>query len=107
MFQIHEQVRKFCDRSQYGCATYIIVTTQGRLNKFLFKGYVHLNKLCSMVLDDANRLMEYNFANDITNTLEFPSCVPLMSRQNLLFLQHSHQSHTNILVNRSKKYRYF
>uniref|UniRef100_A0A0K0FZH2 Uncharacterized protein n=1 Tax=Strongyloides venezuelensis TaxID=75913 RepID=A0A0K0FZH2_STRVS len=56
MLQIHEQVRKFCDRSQYRCATY-----------------------------DADRLMEYNFANDITNILESPSCVSLMSKQNLLF----------------------
>uniref|UniRef100_A0A0K0FS51 Helicase ATP-binding domain-containing protein n=1 Tax=Strongyloides venezuelensis TaxID=75913 RepID=A0A0K0FS51_STRVS len=47
--------------------------------------YVHFNKLCYVVLDEVDRLMEYNFANDITNILESPSCVSLMSKQNLLF----------------------
>uniref|UniRef100_A0A0K0F057 Helicase C-terminal domain-containing protein n=1 Tax=Strongyloides venezuelensis TaxID=75913 RepID=A0A0K0F057_STRVS len=86
MLQIHEQVRKFCDRSQYGCiklyerisSSYlqrehdsrcdILVTTPGRLTEFLFKEYVHPNKLRYVVLDE-------NPYHVFT----------LMSRQNLLF----------------------
>uniref|UniRef100_A0A0K0EVQ9 RNA helicase n=1 Tax=Strongyloides venezuelensis TaxID=75913 RepID=A0A0K0EVQ9_STRVS len=83
VLQIHEQARKFCDESQYECAKLygqisnsylqreldsgcdILVSTPGRLNEFLFKEYLHLNKLRYVVLDEADRLMEYNFANDI------------------------------------------
>uniref|UniRef100_A0A0K0FPW3 Helicase ATP-binding domain-containing protein n=1 Tax=Strongyloides venezuelensis TaxID=75913 RepID=A0A0K0FPW3_STRVS len=49
VLRIHEQIRKFCNRSQYGCAKLykrinIIVTTPERLNEFFFKGYVHPKK---------------------------------------------------------------
>uniref|UniRef100_A0A0N5BR13 RNA helicase n=1 Tax=Strongyloides papillosus TaxID=174720 RepID=A0A0N5BR13_STREA len=103
VLQIHEQARKFCDGSQYGCAKLygqinngylqreldrgcdILIAAPGRLADFLSRGYIHLHKLRYVVLDEADRLMEYNFANEITNILESPSCVPIMSRQNLLF----------------------
>uniref|UniRef100_A0A0N5CEK4 RNA helicase n=1 Tax=Strongyloides papillosus TaxID=174720 RepID=A0A0N5CEK4_STREA len=103
VLQIHEQARKFCNGSQYGCAKLygqisnsylqreldggcdILVATPGRLTEFLSKGHVHLNKLHYVVLDEADRLMEYNFAKEVTNILQSPSCVPLASRQNLLF----------------------
>uniref|UniRef100_A0A0K0FRH1 Helicase ATP-binding domain-containing protein n=1 Tax=Strongyloides venezuelensis TaxID=75913 RepID=A0A0K0FRH1_STRVS len=93
VLQIHEHVRKFCDRYQYGCIKLyerissgyiqrehdsrcdILVTTPGRLNEFLFKGYVHPKKLRYVVLDEVDRLKKHNFANDIINILESPSCV--------------------------------
>uniref|UniRef100_A0A0K0F4T2 ATP-dependent RNA helicase n=1 Tax=Strongyloides venezuelensis TaxID=75913 RepID=A0A0K0F4T2_STRVS len=93
VLQIHEQVRKFCDRYQYGCiklyerisSSYlqrehdsrcdILVTTSGRLNEFLFKEYVHPNKLRYVVLDEVDRLKKFNFANNIINILESLSCV--------------------------------
>uniref|UniRef100_A0A0K0F6D0 RNA helicase n=1 Tax=Strongyloides venezuelensis TaxID=75913 RepID=A0A0K0F6D0_STRVS len=103
VLQIHEQARKFCDGSQYGCAKLygqisnsylqreldsgcdILVATPGRLTEFLSKGHVHLNKLRYVVLDEADRLMEFNFAKEVTNILQSPLCAPLAQRQNLLF----------------------
>uniref|UniRef100_A0A0K0FRG9 Helicase ATP-binding domain-containing protein n=1 Tax=Strongyloides venezuelensis TaxID=75913 RepID=A0A0K0FRG9_STRVS len=73
VLQIHEQVRKFCDRYQYGCiklyerisSSYlqrehdsrcdILVITPERLNEFIFKGYVHPKKLRYVVLDEVDR----------------------------------------------------
>uniref|UniRef100_A0A0K0FCU4 Helicase ATP-binding domain-containing protein n=1 Tax=Strongyloides venezuelensis TaxID=75913 RepID=A0A0K0FCU4_STRVS len=53
----------------------ILVSTPGRLNEFLFKGYVDRNKLRYVVLDEVDRLKEFNFANNIINILESLSCV--------------------------------
>uniref|UniRef100_A0A0N5BQ24 RNA helicase n=1 Tax=Strongyloides papillosus TaxID=174720 RepID=A0A0N5BQ24_STREA len=103
VLQIHEQARKFCDGSQYGCAKLygqisngylqreldrgcdILIATPGRLTEFLSRGHIHLNKLHYVVLDEADRLTEYNFAKEVTNILQSSLCAPLASRHNLLF----------------------
>jgi ATP-independent RNA helicase DbpA len=62
-------------------SAHIIVGTPGRVLKHLNKGTLHLQGLSSLVLDEADRMLDMGFADEIDAILGF---LPI-SRQNLLF----------------------
>tara|TARA_B100001057_G_scaffold242304_1_gene242637 strand:- start:5532 stop:6947 length:1416 start_codon:yes stop_codon:yes gene_type:complete len=62
-------------------SAHIIVGTPGRVLKHLHKGTLHLNGLSSLVLDEADRMLDMGFADEIDAILDF---LPT-PRQNLLF----------------------
>jgi superfamily II DNA/RNA helicase len=59
----------------------IIIATPGRLISHLNMGYVKFNQLQHLVLDEADRMLDMGFNDDITKILSF---LP-KQRQNLLF----------------------
>ncbi len=62
-------------------SAHIIVGTPGRVLKHLHKGTLHLHGLSSLVLDEADRMLDMGFADEIDAILDF---LPT-PRQNLLF----------------------
>jgi superfamily II DNA/RNA helicase len=72
----HAEIRCGCD---------ILVAAPGRLKQFVTNGEIRCNKLKFLVLDEADRLLDQNFAVDIldiVNTSGFPA---MDNRQTLLF----------------------
>ena len=61
--------------------TDIIVATPGRFLAHLKLGYVNLNKLLSLVLDEADEMLDMGFYADIMSIISY---LP-KKRQNLLF----------------------
>ncbi|MGE4485478.1 MAG: DEAD/DEAH box helicase [Oscillospiraceae bacterium] len=59
----------------------ILVATPGRLNDLIGQGFIKLNKLEIFVLDEADRMLDMGFINDIRRILHF---IP-KSRQTLFF----------------------
>ncbi|MGP7733244.1 ATP-dependent RNA helicase DbpA [Oceanimonas smirnovii] len=64
---------------QFGA--HIVVGTPGRILKHLQQGSLNLDALNTLVLDEADRMLDMGFADDIHNVVEF---VP-KARQTLLF----------------------
>ena len=62
-------------------SAHIIVGTPGRVLKHLHKGTLHLHGLNSLVLDEADRMLDMGFADEIDAIIDF---LPT-PRQNLLF----------------------
>lgn len=59
----------------------ILVATPGRLNDLINQGYIKLNKIEIFVLDEADRMLDMGFVNDIKKIIkQLPS-----KRQTLLF----------------------
>ena len=59
----------------------IVISTPGRLIAHMKQGYVNLSKLNHLILDEADRMLDMGFSEDITQiTNELPA-----SRQTLLF----------------------
>uniref|UniRef100_A0A0K0DZZ4 RNA helicase n=1 Tax=Strongyloides stercoralis TaxID=6248 RepID=A0A0K0DZZ4_STRER len=101
--QIHEQARKFCEGTEYGCAKIygqisnvylqweldngcdILVATPGRLLNYLKTARVNLRSIKYLVCDEADRLVEFNFINDVNQILQSSFCPPITERHNLLF----------------------
>lgn len=59
----------------------VLVATPGRLNDLIGQGFVKLDKLQILVLDEADRMLDMGFINDIRRILR---CVP-QKRQTLFF----------------------
>ncbi|MEA4966220.1 MAG: DEAD/DEAH box helicase [Oscillospiraceae bacterium] len=59
----------------------ILVATPGRLNDLIGQGFIKLNKLEIFVLDEADRMLDMGFINDIRQILR---CIP-QTRQTLFF----------------------
>ena len=60
---------------------HIVVGTPGRILKHLNKGYLHVDDLQTLVLDEADRMLDMGFVDEIQNVMEF---VP-SKRQTLFF----------------------
>lgn len=60
---------------------HIVVGTPGRLLKHLDKGYLHIDKLQTLVLDEADRMLDMGFVDEINKVIEFAP----KQRQTLLF----------------------
>ncbi len=60
---------------------HVVVGTPGRILKHLDKGYLHIDELQTLVLDEADRMLDMGFVDEITKVIEF---VP-NKRQTLLF----------------------
>lgn len=60
---------------------HIVVGTPGRLKKHLHKGTLNISTIQTLVLDEADRMLDMGFTDDIMNILEFASG----DRQTLLF----------------------
>jgi ATP-dependent RNA helicase RhlE len=59
----------------------IIIATPGRLISHLNMGYVKISKLQHLILDEADRMLDMGFSNDITKIISF---LPV-KRQTLMF----------------------
>jgi len=59
----------------------ILIATPGRLIDLIEQGYVHLNEVEILVLDEADRMLDMGFVNDIKKILKF---IP-KKRQTLFF----------------------
>jgi len=60
---------------------HIVVGTPGRLKKHLEKGTLHLGRVCTLVLDEADRMLDMGFHDDIVDILASAGD----DRQTLLF----------------------
>lgn len=99
--QIHEQIEKLAAPARLSTAciyggvpkdsqraiiktAHIIVATPGRLNDFLDEGAADLSVVKYLVLDEADRMLDKGFENDIRKII---SCCPSTSegRQTLMF----------------------
>jgi ATP-independent RNA helicase DbpA len=60
---------------------HVVVGTPGRILKLLNKGYLQLDELQTLVLDEADRMLDMGFLNEIQDVIEF--CPK--DRQTLLF----------------------
>ena len=60
---------------------HVVVGTPGRILKLLNKGYLQLDELQTLVLDEADRMLDMGFFNEIQDVIEF--CP--QDRQTLLF----------------------
>ena len=47
----------------------ILVPTPRYITKFFSKSKIHFHKLCYNICNEVDRLMEYNFAKEVTNIL--------------------------------------
>ena len=66
-------------------SAHVVVGTPGRVLKHLRKGTLHLHGLTTLVLDEADRMLDMGFEDEIDAIFEY---LPT-PRQNLLFRQHS------------------
>ncbi|MDE5600116.1 MAG: DEAD/DEAH box helicase, partial [Oscillospiraceae bacterium] len=64
-----------------GRGTDILIATPGRLNDLVKKGYVDLSKIKIFVLDEADRMLDMGFINDVKHAIKL---MP-KNRQTLLF----------------------
>ncbi|XP_012281400.1 ATP-dependent RNA helicase vasa [Orussus abietinus] len=101
--QIYEQARKFsrgfilkCVVTYGGTATgyqakqvqagcNILVATPGRLTDFVNRGIISFNKVRFLVLDEADRMLDMGFRQDIEKLIDHETMVPKGQRQTLMF----------------------
>ena len=62
--------------------TDIIVATPGKLLSHLMQGYVDFSKIRHLVLDEADKMLDMGFAEDIERIISY---IPKQNRQTLLF----------------------
>ncbi|KAG5747185.1 hypothetical protein H9Q72_009463 [Fusarium xylarioides] len=70
-------------RNQLRCGADIIVATPGRLKDFMSDGTVDLSQVTFAVLDEADRMLDKGFEEDIKQILG--ACLPREKRQTLMF----------------------
>ncbi|XP_031562414.1 ATP-dependent RNA helicase DED1-like [Actinia tenebrosa] len=68
---------------QNGCN--LLVATPGRLKQFIEKGVVSLTKVKYLILDEADRMLDMGFEQDIRKIVETMGLPDKMSRQTLMF----------------------
>lgn len=68
---------------QSGC--HLVVATVGRLMDFIQKGKILLDELKYLVLDEADRMMDMGFLNELRKLFEHTSLPPCDQRQTLMF----------------------
>jgi len=78
-FNIHGNMREI----QAGCD--ILCATTGRLKHFVTSNWIGLDKLKFLVLDEADRLLEDSFLEDIRELLGLPNFPDRDHRQTMLF----------------------
>ena len=101
--QIKDEARKFCRGSHIRClAAYggtsvshlaekledgcnILVATPGRLNDFVNRGKLSFSKVRYLVLDEADRMLDMGFKDDMIKILHSDQLPPMGTRQTLLF----------------------
>uniref|UniRef100_A0AC35GDA7 RNA helicase n=1 Tax=Panagrolaimus sp. PS1159 TaxID=55785 RepID=A0AC35GDA7_9BILA len=101
--QIYEQATKFADKTgvsiakaygkynvgpnhneiRFGCD--ILIGTPGRLMQFIKSGEVRVKNLRTLVLDEADRLCDGQFLNDILDIVIIPGFPGVYERQTLFF----------------------
>ncbi|MEG2814281.1 MAG: DEAD/DEAH box helicase, partial [Oscillospiraceae bacterium] len=59
----------------------ILIATPGRLNDLINQGYVDISKVCKFVLDEADRMLDMGFINDVKKIINEMH----IKRQTLLF----------------------
>jgi len=101
--QIKDEARKFCSGSQLKCVVAyggtsvthqanilsegcnILVATPGRLNDFVERGKISYNKLQFLVLDEADRMLDMGFKEDIGRMVRNTDMPGKGIRQTLMF----------------------
>lgn len=68
---------------EFGC--HILVATPGRLKDILQRGKISLRSLRFLVFDEADRMLDMGFFNDMQNIIANPSMPPKDQRQTLMF----------------------
>jgi probable ATP-dependent RNA helicase DDX4 len=63
--------------TQNGC--HILVATPGRLNDFVGRGRVQFGSVRFFVLDEADRMLDMGFLDDMKKMLEHQTMVPTVS----------------------------
>jgi len=79
---IYGGVNKKEQKDDIALGKHIIVATPGRLLDLISEGDIHLNRVSYLVLDEADRMLDYGFEKDIRKIL---SLIPKEMRQTLLF----------------------
>lgn len=66
-----------------GC--HILICTPGRLLDFVEKGFITFEETRYVVLDEADRMMEMGFKDNVNTLMNHPTMRPIEERQNLMF----------------------
>lgn len=82
----------------------IVVGTTGRLNQFIQDGTISLDKVRFLILDEADRMLDMGFGEDITRITQHATIPDKKARQTLMFryiLHHDCGYLLNLAVQRS------
>lgn len=82
---IYGQVQTGFLRAQLCKGTHILVATPGRLKDFIEKGWVGLDNLKYVILDEGDRLIDDGFLPDMANLFSNPSMPSSNERQTMFF----------------------
>jgi len=103
VMQIHDEALKFCHRTPYRtCRVYggekpniqleqlakgcdLMVATPGRLQDFINRGVVSVEKVFVLVLDEADRMLDMGFEKQIREIVESHGMPGKDSRQTMMF----------------------
>ncbi|XP_036341505.1 ATP-dependent RNA helicase vasa [Rhagoletis pomonella] len=66
-----------------GC--HILICTPGRLLDFVEKGFITFEETRYVVLDEADRMMDMGFKENVNTLMHHPTMRPMDERQNLMF----------------------
>ncbi|XP_049318408.1 ATP-dependent RNA helicase vasa isoform X6 [Bactrocera dorsalis] len=66
-----------------GC--HILICTPGRLLDFVEKGFITFEETRYVVLDEADRMMDMGFKDNVNTLMNHPTMRPMDERQNLMF----------------------
>nr|XP_036229860.1 ATP-dependent RNA helicase vasa isoform X8 [Bactrocera oleae] len=66
-----------------GC--HILICTPGRLLDFVEKGFITFEETRYVVLDEADRMMDMGFKDNVNTLMNHPTMRPMEERQNLMF----------------------
>lgn len=101
--QIHEEALKFCHRTPYRCEKVyggaptkeqmkelakgadVLVATPGRLNDFIGRGVLGMEKVAVLVLDEADRMLDMGFEKQIREITEEHGMPKNDCRQTMMF----------------------
>lgn len=72
-------------RAQLSKGTHILVATPGRLKDFLNRGWLALDNLKYIILDEGDRLIDDGFVTDMRTLFIHPSMPPKSERQTMFF----------------------
>ncbi|CAE8613132.1 unnamed protein product, partial [Polarella glacialis] len=101
--QIYEEALKFCHRTPYRCTLIyggakpkeqmqelakgadVLIATPGRLNDFIGRDILSVEKVSVLVLDEADRMLDMGFESQIREICETHGMPPKEKRQTMMF----------------------
>uniref|UniRef100_A0A1I7WXV1 RNA helicase n=1 Tax=Heterorhabditis bacteriophora TaxID=37862 RepID=A0A1I7WXV1_HETBA len=76
----------------------ILVATTGRLKHFLEEDIISFSKVKYVVLDEADRMLDLGFGDDINYVMNYPSMTPKEQRQTLMFSLSANKCITQVIL---------